>query len=395
MKPDSNDSMWRWICIRILILGLGGVILIAFCMWLRFALQILWVYYRMPAALWAEFSQLRLHPEQDPARFHQIVDQWWGVGFSDPSIASSDWITVAVLVAFIIPFFVVMGLRFALPLAKQFSQLAHAARDVARGKFSTSVGQVKGAPQELVRFTDDFNLMTQQLARYERELKASHVAIAHELRSPLTAAMGRLQGIVDGVFEPEPRQFSMIMKQLTQLSRLTDELHLLSLADAGQLSLNLSRFNLADLMRERASWLALQAEAEQVEIDVQSPTSLPYTGDAFRFGQVITILMENALRYAAEGKRISIDAHASDSAITLQFRDYGPGVDPQFLSVIFDRFTRADSSRARHSGGSGLGLSIAKAIVEAHGGAIRASLPPEGGLHIMITLPIIESLPAE
>lgn len=395
MKQKNNDSMWRWICIRILILGLGSVILIAFCMWLRFALQTLWVYYRMPGALWEEFSRLRVHPESDTARFHQIVDQWWGVGFSDPSIASADWITVAVLVAVIIPFFVVMGLRFALPLAKQFSQLAQAARGVAQGKFGTSVGQVKGAPQELVRFTDDFNLMTQQLARYERELKASHVAIAHELRSPLTAAMGRLQGIVDGVFEPNPQQFSMIMKQLTQLSRLTDELHLLSLAEAGQLSLNLTRFNLIDLLQERTAWLALQAEAERVTIEVQSSPSLPYTGDASRLGQVMTILMENALRYAAEGKRISVDAHASNTVITLQFRDYGPGVDPQFLAIIFDRFTRAESSRARHSGGSGLGLSIAKAIVEAHGGAIRASLPPGGGLNITIILPLDNPMPTE
>ncbi|TWD38217.1 MULTISPECIES: cell wall metabolism sensor histidine kinase WalK [unclassified Pantoea] len=392
MKQKTHDSMWRWICIRILILGLGSVILIAFCMWLRFALQTLWVYYRMPTALWEEFSRLRVHPERDTARFHQIVDQWWGVGFSDPSIASADWITVAVLVAVIIPFFVVMGLRFALPLAKQFSQLAHAARDVAQGKFGTSVGQVDGAPQELVRFTEDFNLMTQQLVRYERELKASHVAIAHELRSPLTAAMGRLQGIVDGVFAPEPQQFSMIMKQLTQLSRLTDELHLLSLAEAGQLSLSLTRFNLAELLRERTAWLALQAEAGQVAIEVQSPASLPYTGDASRLGQVVTILMENALRYAAEGKRISVYAQASATAITLQFRDYGPGVEPQFLAVIFDRFTRAESSRARHSGGSGLGLSIAKAIVEAHAGHIQAQLPSEGGLHITITLPLHDAM---
>ncbi len=388
MKLKTHDSMWRWICIRILIIGLGSVILIAFCMWLRFALQMLWVYSRMPADVWAEFSRIRLHPEQAPARFHQIVDQWWGVGFSDPSIASADWLTVAVLVAVVIPFFIVMGLRFARPLAKQFSQLANAARDVAQGKFGTSVGQVDGAPQELVRFTEDFNLMTQQLARYERELKASQVAIAHELRSPLTAAIGRLQGIVDGVFAPEPQQFSMIMKQLTQLSRLTDELHLLSLAEAGQLTLSLSRFNLTELLRERTAWLAPQAEAEQMVIEVQSPGQLSFTGDASRLGQVVTILTENALRYAAEGKRFSVTAHTSPAAVTLQFRDYGPGVDPQFLPVIFDRFTRAESSRARHSGGSGLGMSIAKAIVEAHGGEIFARLPADGGLQITIALPL-------
>jgi len=130
---------------------------------------------------------------------------------------------------------------------------------------------VKEAPQELVRFTEDFNQMTQQLARYERELRTSHVAMAHELRSPLTAAMGRLQGILDGVFPAEPQQLAMIMKQLTQLSRLIDELHLLSLADAGQLVLNRERFNLSELLRERTGWLLPQAEQAGVTISVIAP----------------------------------------------------------------------------------------------------------------------------
>ena len=388
MKNNTHTSLWRWICIRVLYLAIGSVILIATCMWLRFAVQAFWVYYRMPPALLDEFTQLRHHPASDPARFHQIVDQWWGINFSDPSLASSDWLTVLVLVVVTIPFIVMMALRFARPLSAQFSQLATAARAVSKGEFGRTASVVKEAPQELVRFTDDFNQMTQQLARYDRELRTSHVAMAHELRSPLTAAIGRLQGILDGVFPAEPQQLAMIMKQLTQLSRLTDELHLLSLADAGQLTLNRERFSLPELLRERSGWLQPQAEASGVVISVMAPGDLLMCADAFRLGQVITIICENALRYAADGGALLITASQNDKATTLTFRDYGQGVKPDFLPQLFDRFTRADSSRARHSGGSGLGLSIAKAIIEAHGGSLHATLPADGGLLIGITLPV-------
>ncbi|WP_312056234.1 sensor histidine kinase [Pantoea brenneri] len=388
MKNTSHPSLWRWICLRVLFLAIGSVVLIAICMWLRFAVQAFWVYYRMPPAVLEEFTQLRQHPASDPARFHQIIDQWWGINFSDPSLASSDWLTVIVLVVVTIPFMVLMALRFARPLSAQFSQLATAARAVSKGEFGRSAALVKEAPQELVRFTEDFNQMTQQLARYERELRASHVAMAHELRSPLTAAIGRLQGILDGVFQPEPQQLAMIMKQLTQLSRLTDELHLLSLADAGQLTLNRDRVNLSELLRERTGWLMPQAREAGVAISVTPAQDLYLTADPFRLGQVVTIICENALRYGADGGRLEIHASQSEHATVLTFRDYGQAVDPHFLPTLFDRFTRADSSRARHSGGSGLGLSIAKAIVDAHGGTLHASLPAGGGLLIGITLPV-------
>ncbi|KAA5967081.1 MULTISPECIES: cell wall metabolism sensor histidine kinase WalK [Pantoea] len=387
MKNATHTSLWRWICIRVLLLAIGSVVLIALCMWLRFAVQAVWVYHRMPPALVEEFTRLRQHPASDPARFHQIVDQYWGINFSDPSLASSDWLTVILLVVVTIPLMVLIALRFARPLSAQFSQLATAARAVSQGEFGRPAAVVDAAPQELVRFTEDFNQMTQQLARYERELRASHVAMAHELRSPLTAAMGRLQGILDGVFPADPQQLTMIMKQLTQLSRLTDELHLLSLADAGQLTLNPECFNPAELLRERTGWLLPQAEQAGLTLRVKAPDNLLLCADAFRLGQVVTILCENALRYAADGGVLLISASRDARATILTFRDYGQGVDPDFLPQLFDRFTRADSSRARHSGGSGLGLSIAKAIVDAHGGTITASLPADGGLLIRITLP--------
>ena len=362
MKQQQHQSLWRWICVRVLTLAIGSVILIALCMWLRFVIQNLWILHHMPPALREEFALLRQQPALNLARFHQIVDERWGISYSDPSIASSDWITVGVLVVIVIPFIVVFGLRSARPLSAQVSRLATAAGAVARGEFSTRAEQIQKAPTELIQLTENFNAMTGQLERYDRELRASHVAMAHELRSPLTAAIGRLQGMIDGVFEPEPQQLNMVMKQLQHLSRLTDELHLLSLADAGQLSLNKSTLDLTELLQERAVWLKPQAEAAGMAIEILPLRPCLYLGDPFRLAQVFTILMENALRYAAEGKRLKVEIRTLLGGQEIIFRDFG----------------------------SGLGLSIARAICVAHGGTLRASLPESGGLQLTVFLPAVE-----
>lgn len=387
MKNAVHQSLWRWICVRILALAIGTVIIIALCMWLRYAVQNVWILHAMPASVRAEFLLLKENPEINPTRFHEIVDAWWGLSYSTPTIASTDWIMVGVLVLVMIPFIVFMGLRYARPLTLQFSRLRDAAEEVTQGTFGAQAELVKEAPAEMVRFASDFNGMTRQLARYERELRASHVAMAHELRSPLTAAIGRLQGMLDGVFEPSPAQMSMVMKQLQLLRRLTDELHLLSLADAGQLMLNCQPLLLDDLLRERAAWMKPQADAAGFTFTLTAPTPAPLEGDAFRLGQVFTVLMENAVRYGRQGGHLFITLTPQASGYLIDFTDDGPGVEADFLPLMFDRFTRAETSRARHSGGSGLGLSIAQAIVDAHGGSISAALPEAGGLAITLYLP--------
>lgn len=387
MIKNHHSSLWRWICARILALAIGSVIVIATCMWLRYAVQNYWIMGRMPAAVRQEFLTLSQNPQANPARFHNIVDTWWGLSYSTPSIASADWVTVALLVLVMIPFIVVMGLKHARPLALQFSRLRDAAKDVANGQFGRQAELIKDAPAEMVSFAADFNTMTRQLARYEKELRASHVAMAHELRSPLTAAIGRLQGMLDGVFDASPEQLGMVMKQLQHLNRLTDELHLLSLADAGNLVLEDQPFCLDELIEERAAWMMPQADAHNFTITLRNPRACPFSGDAFRMGQVFTILMENALRYGHDGGHLAVTIHYAKGRYTLEFKDDGPGVSPQFLPEMFKRFSREEQSRARHSGGSGLGLSIAQAICQAHGGSISASLADTGGLVVRILLP--------
>ncbi len=150
-------------------------------------------------------------------------------------------------------------------------------------------------------------------------------------------------------------------------------------------------FYLDELLKERATWIMPQADAHRFTIRLHHSQACPFKGDTFRMGQVFTILMENALRYGRDGGHLDVTLHYANGQYYLEFRDDGPGVSSQFLPEMFNRFSREEQSRARHSGGSGLGLSIASAICQAHGGSISASLPETGGLAVTILLPSTSS----
>jgi hypothetical protein len=153
MIKNHHSSLWRWICARILALAIGSVIVIATCMWLRYAVQNYWIMGKCRRRCKSFCAQPE--PAGQPGALPQIVDTWWGLSYSTPSIASADWVTVALLVLVMIPFIVVMGLTHARPL--QFSRLRDAAKDVAEGQFGRQAELIKDAPAEMVSFAADFN----------------------------------------------------------------------------------------------------------------------------------------------------------------------------------------------------------------------------------------------
>jgi signal transduction histidine kinase len=305
-----------------------------------------------------------------------------------PEIANRDWLILAGLVMAAIPIIIVCGLWFSRPLSSQFSAIAQGARQVAGGDFLTRLPIHGQAPDELQRLVGDFNSMTTQLERYERDVRESSAVIAHELRTPLNAAMGRVQGMIDEVFPSDATQLSMVKRQLDQLNKLVNDLHLLSLARAGQLVLERSNFSMAALVAERLAWFQPQLDEARIQPQVSIAAGLRVYADRDRLGQVLNILVDNLLRYAGVGGELSISARRIDDRIVVEIGDRGPGIEPQHLDSVFDRFWRAERSRARYSGGSGLGLSIARAICQAHDGAITASNHPQGGTLIRAEFPV-------
>ena len=388
-QPRVNDKpMWRWIGLRMSLLAIGAVVVISVCMWINVTLSDWYFVQHLPPGPREELLALRAEPELNEARLRQVVAQYYPLDYFQPAIANRDWLILIGLVLAAIPIIIGFGLWFSRPLSSQFSAIAQGARRVAGGDFLTRLPVHRDAPDELQRLVSDFNSMTTQLERYERDVRESSAVIAHELRTPLNAAMGRVQGMLDEVFPSDAMQLGMVKRQLDQLRKLVDDLHLLSMARAGRLVLERSEFSLIALVAERLAWFQPQLDEACVLTQVSIADGLRMHADRDRLGQVINILVDNLLRYAAGGGELNVTARRVHGSVVIEVGDRGPGIEAQHLDSVFDRFWRAERSRARYSGGSGLGLSIARAICHAHGGTITARNLAEGGTLIRAEVPV-------
>lgn len=388
-RNSGHTPLWQWVGLRMSALAIITIIVIAFAMWLRFAISDAMVLSKLPPDALKEMHQLRADPHSNASRLWQLFEQYYDVIDFLPGIASREWWLLATMVACAIPIVVLCGLYASRPLSRQFTTVAEAARKVSEGDFSARANVVEGSPEELIGLAEDFNGMTAKLQRYEREVSESSAMVAHELRTPLNAAMGRLQGMLDQVFPCDESQLKMVHRQLEQLNLLVGDLHLLSLARAGQLSLEREQFLAEELVQERLAWASPRLQEIGLTAEVSVPHGMNMTGDRDRLGQVLLILIDNAIRYASSGKQLTIEVVPSHSEVRLSVCDRGPGVDAEGLARMTERFWRAEHSRGRHLGGSGLGLSIASAICEAHGGGLEMAGRAGGGLCAHVRLPLL------
>jgi signal transduction histidine kinase len=193
----------------------------------------------------------------------------------------------------------------------------------------------------------------------------------------------------DGVYPLTADNLSPILEQNQLLTRLVNDLRTLALADSGQLDLILTPTDLVKLVPRVVERFTPQATTRGIRIDLDIPTSLPEISlDSQRVEQILSNLLSNALRHTPDGGRIQIALAVTSQQVSLRVQDSGPGIPEQAMPYIFDRFYRADKSRARLEGGTGLGLAIARKIAEAHGGTLTAGNHPQGGAEFVLTLPI-------
>jgi signal transduction histidine kinase len=228
--------------------------------------------------------------------------------------------------------------------------------------------------------------MAESLEKNDLERRENLAVIAHELRTPLTVMRGRLEGIVDGVYPADESQIGPVLEETYLLERLVDDLRLLTLAESHQLVFEKRELDLLEIIRRSISMF--QAEADEKKISLELATSLDKAlilADPLRTEQVVGNLLSNALRYIQEGGRIWVEVTSAGNRITAAFNDNGPGVPEADLPFLFDRFWRGDKSRSRVLGGAGLGLAIAKLLVEGQGGSISAGNLPGSGLQVEIS----------
>ncbi len=293
---------------------------------------------------------------------------------------------MAIAIALIMTFF--LSRRVLAPV----KALSTAAKRLGGGDFSQRV-QVKDR-SELGELADTFNSMAGDLERAE-QLRQNMVAdIAHELRTPLSNLKGYLEAVRDGVIKPDVSAIRSLNEETTLLSRLVEDLQELSLAEAGELKLVCQAENISELIKQTVAGVQAQATEKGLSVSVNLPDKLPLVNvDSHRFRQVLHNLLENAVAHTARGDAITVTAEQKDNYLEVAVTDTGEGIPAEDLPNIFERFYRVDKSRTRATGGSGLGLTIAKRLVEAHGGKIEAHSEPGKGSRFLFTLPWQTNLP--
>jgi two-component system sensor histidine kinase BaeS len=243
---------------------------------------------------------------------------------------------------------------------------------------------------ELGQLAADFNAMAQTLEEYERLRQQWISDIAHELRTPLSILSGEVEALQDGVREVNRDTLDSLRSEARHLSKIVNDLHELSLADAGVLSIKNEPLDPAPVLNATLGHFQPRFTVNQITVENRVGNESPTTviGDADRLQQLFSNVLENTLRYTDSPGTLKIWQERTTDRLTLFFEDSGPGVPEAALAHLFDRLYRVDRSRSRTQGGSGLGLSICKSIVNALGGEIRAANAVSGGLRIEIALPL-------
>lgn len=279
---------------------------------------------------------------------------------------------------------VLAGLWLAGRMARPLAELRAAARAIASGQLDHRVRVTGG---EIGEVAEAFNSMAARLEADERLRRELLAAVAHELRTPLANVQANLEAILDGVAEPTPERVAALHTQTVLLSRLVSDLRDLTLAQAGALPLQRSRVDLGAVCREVVEALQPWLDERQLAVRLETEGPVWAWADLQRVRQVVQNLVHNAVRFSPPAGTVRLLLASRGEWVELVVEDEGPGIPVEDLERVFEPFYRADPSRSRHSGGSGLGLAVVKHLVLAHGGTVRAERRPQGGSRFVVRLP--------
>jgi signal transduction histidine kinase len=283
---------------------------------------------------------------------------------------------------------IILGSILSPRMTRPIRELTAATKAAAAGDLSHKV-KVR-SDDELGELAESFNTMNSELDRLITARKQMTADIAHELRTPISIILGNTDGIRDGVIPMSRETFDIIAEETERLNSLVEDLHTLSRAEAGELPMNFISISVQELIDalHLPQFQATQSKTLEIIPNIESDLPL-IKADPDRMIQVLRNLLNNAYHYTPENGWITLTARQKDAdTVRLSINDTGPGVAEEELERIFNRFYRTDTSRQRDGEGSGLGLAIARSIVDRHGGKIWAENRPEGGLSVIIDLPV-------
>jgi two-component system sensor histidine kinase BaeS len=306
--------------------------------------------------------------------------------------AVSEALVIAASAAFV--FAVILSVFVSRRVVLPVQEMETASRRIADGHYEERVGvpgdSDQGHLDELGRLARSFNQMAARLEQTEAMRQDLIGNVAHELRTPLTTIEGYMQGLIDGVLPAEGETFQQVYREADRLQRLVRDLQELSRVEAGAFELNLKPTPVDRLVESAVARLRRQFEEKGVALKTDVPRGLPAVrADEDRIGQVLLNLVGNALQYTPAGGEVRIRARREGSNVRIAVTDTGIGIEPEHLPHIFERFYRVDKSRSRAGGGSGIGLTIARHLAEAHGGELEVtSAGPGEGSTFSLTLTV-------
>lgn len=301
---------------------------------------------------------------------------WFGVRILHvwPSVAGIAAAATALL----------MVRRLARGMTSPLREMATAAEAMATGDYSQRVTATSS--DEVGKLAIAFNRMAAELAETDRVRRDLVANVSHELRTPLTALQATLENIIDGVADADPATLATMLAQVERLGRLVAQLLDLSRLEAGTVPLDRQRFAVEPVLAHAVREQELTDPGIPIEMIVDD-RDLAADGDPERVHQVVANLLENAVRHSPRGASVQVRARRSTDGVTIEVVDEGPGIAADDAARVFERFYRADSARASADGGAGLGLAIARWIVEMHGGDIHPEPREPHGCCMVVTLP--------
>ncbi len=336
---------------------------------------------------------------QTPSAIQRHVDRMESHLLSDPGLvedlrqnfteAVNEITLTAAMVALVVA--VVVSVFTARRITNPIRTMMSASQNIAAGHFEQRV-EVP-SQDELGNLAKSFNQMAAELEQTEKRRLALIGDVAHELRTPLSNIRGIMEALMDGVLPAEPNSYASVQREVIRLQRLVQDLQELSQVEAGETYLDLSTVSPVALVNMVCERLRLQFEDKEVVLVVDVPENMPLVrADPARANQILLNLLGNALQYTEAGGQVTIRVQRQDSDVMFTISDTGIGVSPADVSRLFERFYRVDKSRSRATGGSGIGLTIAKHLVERQGG--RIWMTSEGvaqGSVFAFTLSVAES----
>lgn len=346
-----------------------------------------------PSAAAREFSadilesSVKLSSDGKPIAY-LVPEESLMINTVDFSQALSEKITTAAISSIAISgaLSVLLAITLGSLLLRPVNQLSRSAEALAQGNFESKV-HINGA-KELVNLGETFNYLSTSLQQAEAQRQAMTADIAHELRTPLAIQRANLEAMLDGIYPINAENLRLVLDQNAKLNKLVEDLRLLALSDANQIHIIKQTIDLNELLNEAIKAFQPQADNKKITLSFHGSEPISLISDPDRITQIVNNVVANALRHTPEQGHIEIRLEKTPSHATVSIKDSGEGIPQEMLPRIFDRFVRADSSRSRDRGGSGLGLTIAKQLAKILGGDLTANNHPAGGAVFMLSLPM-------